>query len=119
MVVVTRDFGGVLLGAGGLVRAFSSSVSEALDQATIVRRRLLNTYSISTFHEQAGRLEYFLRDWLGANGGVFGNPTYTHRVQFEVSISPDLEPELNAQLASISAGAAHLTFERSAVVDSL
>lgn len=116
-VVVTRYFGGVLLGAGGLVRAYSSSVSEALDLATLVHRRMLNTYSVGAFYDDAGRIEYFLRDWLTNNDGVFGEPKYTHRVEFYVSISPELEPMLSAQLASFTAGAAQLSLEGSAVVD--
>lgn len=116
-VVVTRYFGGVLLGAGGLVRAYSSSVSEALDLAELVHRRLLNTYSISTFYDDAGRIENFLREWLSNHDGVFGVPHYTHRVEFFVSIAPSLEPELEAQLQSLTAGACHLVFDSSAVVD--
>lgn len=119
VAVVTRYFGGVLLGAGGLVRAYSTSVSEALDAATVVTRKELNTYSVGTFHEQAGKLEYFLRDWLSQHGGVFGTPKYTHRVEFLVSIEPEQEYELAAQLAAVSSGSAHLQFEHSAVVDVL
>ncbi len=116
-VVVTRYFGGVLLGAGGLVRAYSSAVSETLDQAHIIHRRLLNTYSISTFYDDAGRIEHFLRDWLTHNSGVFREPSYTHRVQFHVSIEPAHEAELSAALAALTAGACHLTFENSQVED--
>ncbi len=39
--VVVRYFGGILLGAGGLVRAYSESVSAALELAPLVRRRRL------------------------------------------------------------------------------
>lgn len=116
-VVVTRYFGGVLLGAGGLVRAYSGSVSETLDQAKIVYRRLLNTYSIATFYDDAGRIENYLREWLSHNEGVFGEPIYTHRVQFFVSVSPERATELDAQLQALTAGACHLVFEGSAIVD--
>lgn len=116
-VVVTRYFGGVLLGAGGLIRAYSGAVSETLDLVPLVHRRLLNTYSISTFYDDAGRIEFFLRDWLQHHDGVFGAPLYTHRVQFLVSISPELEGELDAQLASVTSGACHLSFESTEVVD--
>ncbi|MFD2839565.1 YigZ family protein [Populibacterium corticicola] len=116
-VVVTRYFGGVLLGAGGLVRAYSSAVSETLDQAHIVHRRLLNTYSISTFYDDAGRIEHFLRDWLSHNAGAFGAPNYTHRVEFRVSIEPQQEAELSAGLAALTAGACQLRLEGSHIVD--
>ncbi|WP_334168955.1 YigZ family protein [Timonella senegalensis] len=116
-VVVTRYFGGILLGAGGLVRAYSSAVSETLDTATLVHRRLLNTYEIHTFHNESGRIEYFLRDWLAHHEGAWGEPVYTHRVTFSVSIPPEHEAELGAQLAAFTSGAGILDFVGSAVVD--
>lgn len=116
-VVVTRYFGGVLLGAGGLIRAYSGSVAESLDLVPLIHRRLLNTYSIDTFYDEAGRIEFFLRDWLLNHAGAFGEPAYTHRVRFFVSIAPELEAELGAQLAAFTSGAARLAFESSDVVD--
>ena len=44
--VVVRYFGGILLGAGGLVRAYSESVSGALELAPLVRRRRLRICSV-------------------------------------------------------------------------
>ncbi len=45
--VVTRYFGGVKLGAGGLIRAYSKSVSSALSQATIISIKPMHLYRIS------------------------------------------------------------------------
>lgn len=59
--VVVRYFGGILLGTGGLVRAYSDSVSTALDKATLVRRQRLRLCSVTVAHAQAGRLENDLR----------------------------------------------------------
>jgi uncharacterized YigZ family protein len=60
-VVVVRYFGGILLGAGGLVRAYSESVSSALDLAPLVRRSRLRICSVEVRHSAAGRLENDLR----------------------------------------------------------
>lgn len=61
VAVTTRWFGGILLGAGGLVRAYSDSVSQALSAATaltwIRRRELVVTVPIA----EAGRAEHALR----------------------------------------------------------
>lgn len=61
VAVVTRWFGGVLLGAGGLVRAYSDSVSQALDvaleQPWTRRRELL----VEVAYDQAGKAENALR----------------------------------------------------------
>lgn len=59
--VVVRYFGGVLLGAGGLVRAYSESVSSALALAPLVRRTRMRICSIPVPHAVAGRLENDLR----------------------------------------------------------
>lgn len=61
VAVVTRYFGGVLLGAGGLVRAYSDSVRAGLDEAGVRRRRLLDRYHVDVPHADAGRLEHALR----------------------------------------------------------
>ena len=59
--VVVRYFGGILLGAGGLVRAYSESVSSALAAAPLVRRERLRILGIEAPHAGAGRLENDLR----------------------------------------------------------
>lgn len=59
--VVVRYFGGTLLGAGGLVRAYSESVSSALARVPLVRRRRLRICAAAVPHSAAGRLENDLR----------------------------------------------------------
>ncbi len=63
VVVVTRYFGGVKLGAGGLVRAYSGAVSEALDTARIVRRTPVVRVGVEMSHQDAGRIQGVLREW--------------------------------------------------------
>jgi uncharacterized YigZ family protein len=61
VAVVTRWFGGVLLGAGGLVRAYSDAVRAALDEAGVTERRLSVRYDVEAGHAAAARLENDLR----------------------------------------------------------
>jgi uncharacterized YigZ family protein len=61
VAVVTRWFGGVLLGAGGLVRAYSDAVRAGLDEAGVRQRRLLSMYDVDVPHADAGKLENALR----------------------------------------------------------
>ena len=61
VAVVTRWFGGVLLGAGGLVRAYSDAVRVALDEAGVVERRLSALFDVPAAHADAARLENDLR----------------------------------------------------------
>ncbi|MCR1984421.1 YigZ family protein, partial [Cellulosimicrobium cellulans] len=76
VAVVTRYFGGVLLGAGGLVRAYSSAVSEALDLARPVRRAVLTAVHVDVPHADAGRLHGVLRDWCDRHDGTLEGVDY-------------------------------------------
>jgi uncharacterized YigZ family protein len=51
LAIVTRYFGGILLGAGGLVRAYSSSVSECLKLATLYDTKLQTKFSLITSYQ--------------------------------------------------------------------
>lgn len=59
-VVVTRYFGGILLGAGGLVRAYSGAVQEGLKRSVIVEKRLARKLLIHTDYNGIGKLQYIL-----------------------------------------------------------
>ena len=61
VTVVTRYFGGVLLGTGGLARAYCESVRGVLNGATIVRAQPLAQLAATVTHAEAGRIEAALR----------------------------------------------------------
>ena len=60
-VVVTRYFGGVLLGAGGLVRAYAQGSKTALDAAGVVVMERSVRHLVEVDYSTWQRLEYFLR----------------------------------------------------------
>ena len=64
-VVVTRYFGGVLLGTGGLVRAYSTAASEALKNARIVRMAEGAVYTLTCEYQDYARLIKILKDYNG------------------------------------------------------
>ena len=118
VVVVTRYFGGVLLGAGGLVRAYSSSVSEVLDRAPLVRRALMDETVVEASHSEAGRVEHFLREWTTARGAVLDDVTYgATGVTFALLVPPRRRAALTADLAAMSAGAVEATVGGQRVAD--
>lgn len=65
IAVVTRYFGGTLLGAGGLVRAYSESVLAAIDRADaeglLIHRQRRCLHTLALAHADAGRIEAELR----------------------------------------------------------
>ncbi|HEY3015585.1 MAG TPA: YigZ family protein, partial [Nocardioides sp.] len=61
VAVVTRWFGGVLLGAGGLVRAYSDAVRAGLEEVGTLTRYLVVEHDLVVDHADAGRLESDLR----------------------------------------------------------
>ena len=60
-VVVTRYFGGVLLGTGGLVRAYSSSISQALKVATLTTVTTLQEFQIHFSYDLIGKIDHYFR----------------------------------------------------------
>ncbi len=104
VAVVTRYFGGVKLGAGGLVRAYSTATSEALDLARLVRREALTQVRIEVAHADAGRFDNLLRDWAGHHGATLGEPAYGAAATLEVW-APALEiAHLTDAVAAASGG---------------
>ncbi|WP_453993418.1 YigZ family protein [Bacillus nitroreducens] len=61
VVVVTRYFGGIKLGAGGLIRAYGKSTSEGLDATGIVERRLMRVMHTKIDYTLLGKVENELR----------------------------------------------------------
>lgn len=59
---VVRYFGGIKLGAGGLIRAYSSSVSDAIQQADKTIDVIFKQYSVTYPYELSGSLENYLRN---------------------------------------------------------
>jgi uncharacterized YigZ family protein len=82
VAVVTRYFGGVLLGAGGLIRAYGQAVSDAIDAIGVVERRPLALVVVEADHRDAGRLEHALR----TAGYPLGSITHAANVAFEVRL---------------------------------
>lgn len=61
IAIVTRYFGGIKLGAGGLTRAYTQSVSETLKHAEIVEKELVDLYQISLDYTYTRKFEHLLK----------------------------------------------------------
>ena len=62
VVVITRYFGGIKLGAGGLIRAYGKATSEGLEIVGIVERRLVQVIHVTIEYTWLGKIEKELRD---------------------------------------------------------
>lgn len=60
--VVTRYFGGTLLGTGGLVRAYSGAVREGLKNCVVVEKKLAEKLKIKTDYSDLGKIQYILAE---------------------------------------------------------
>ncbi|MBT0768030.1 YigZ family protein [Kineosporia sp. J2-2] len=114
VAVVTRYFGGVKLGAGGLVRAYSSAVSEALDLVPVVQRTPAVRVSVDVPHPDAGRLQGVLRDWAAARDAQVAGVDYAANATITLLVPPARLDDLDASLAAASAG--RLVAERGTTV---
>lgn len=81
-VVVTRYFGGVLLGTGGLVRAYSGAVKMALEQCGTITRRYGVQMLIKTDYNGVGKIQYL----LGSKDVVIQDSVYAADVQMTVLV---------------------------------
>ncbi|MEU1790915.1 YigZ family protein [Streptomyces sparsogenes] len=104
VAVVTRYYGGVKLGAGGLIRAYGGVVGEALDALGTVTRERFRLATVTVGHERAGRLENDLR----ATGRAVREVRYAEAVTIELGL-PDADVDaFRAWLADATAGTATL-----------
>jgi uncharacterized YigZ family protein len=117
VVVVSRWFGGVKLGAGGLVRAYSSSASGALDQAVLVRRAARTRVTVAVPHADAGRVDNALRAWVRYHDAAAGETVYAEQASFELWVPAEGVASLRAELAAVSSGVLEPELGEERVVD--
>ena len=108
IVVVTRYFGGVLLGTGGLVRAYTAAASGALQQAEIVSMRLVTDCAVTVPYpkfEQAQRM-------IAAAGAKLQEPEYADAVTLRWRMPAGTEEALCHDLSELTRGSAEVTISK-------
>lgn len=83
LVVVTRYFGGIKLGAGGLIRAYSTATSEGIKVAGVIERVPIRVYQVTIDYTLWGTLENALRQ----TPYLLMKTDYTDRVTLEVGVT--------------------------------
>ena len=90
LVIVVRYFGGIKLGAGGLVRAYSTATGQALEAAPVQARRELERLRISGDFSAEQAIRYF----LGTVDGVVEAADYSELASFSVLLEAAHTPAL-------------------------
>lgn len=103
-VVVTRYFGGTLLGTGGLVRAYSQAVQAGLENSLIVEKKPCCRMKIYTDYNGIGKIQYI----LGKSSAITLNTEYTERVVVEILIEKGNFDSLCKEIVEATSGRAEL-----------
>ena len=103
-VVVTRYFGGTLLGTGGLVRAYSGAVKEGLLNSRIVEKARAFQMNVTTGYTGVGKIQYI----LGQGKITVMDSIYTDQVEFRLLVPADLYETLEKKLTEGTNGGARL-----------
>ncbi len=99
-VVVTRYFGGILLGAGGLVRAYTKGAKIALEAGEIVTMQNCCICTLSCDYNQYGKVSGL----IPSNGGVTDDSEFGTGVSISFHIAPERYEIFCKQLADITCG---------------
>lgn len=103
-VVVTRYFGGTLLGTGGLVRAYSQATAQALEQLSLCRRSQQYLWQLRAPVAEAGRIEAELR----TGGANIVQTRWESQATIELASAVANPTELAALVANVTRGQGQL-----------
>ena len=103
-VVVTRYFGGTLLGTGGLVRAYSAAVQEGLKNSRIITKYWGTELLVGTDYNGIGKLQYL----FGQRQIPILDAEYTDQVQFTVLVPVSRVQEIRKAVTEATSGQASM-----------
>lgn len=86
LVIVTRYFGGILLGTGGLVKAYSKACSLGLEKAQIINKEIAEVYRIEISYTDIDKFKYFAKN----NQIIILKEEYLENVILEIGIKEEV-----------------------------
>lgn len=101
-VVVTRYFGGILLGAGGLTRAYTKGASIAIKASGIVEKVLGFKVSITIDYDLIGKIQYI----CGQNNWYIEDSEYTDKVILHIYAEKSIVPKIEKEVTEATNGKA-------------
>ena len=106
IIVVTRYFGGVLLGTGGLVHAYSAAAKAGINAAGIVNMVLCRKIVIECAYNLIGKVQYEISEYPDA---LCGEAQYGGRVSIDVYVPTDKEKEFIGRINDKTNGSAKIS----------
>ena len=100
VVVVTRYFGGILLGGGGLVRAYSHGAKIGMEAAKVVTMEESLICSVVCDYTRYGKLQSLIPEC----GGIIDDTEFTDSVEIKFHIREEMLGGLNKKIADATCG---------------
>lgn len=108
LIVVTRYFGGTMLGTGGLVRAYQKSSLDALGNSSIAVRTKGSRMTVKTDYNSAGKLQYAAQK----NGWILENIIYEADVSLILAVPENMCGRVIKEITEITSGKAQISEEK-------
>lgn len=94
VVVVTRYFGGIMLGAGGLIRAYTKGCAEAVKAAGIMRLQPYDLYEVTIDYNMLSKIQHE----MGKKEYLIANTQYLEIVTLEMLVTPENNEEFQEDI---------------------
>lgn len=104
-VVVTRYFGGIKLGAGGLIRAYSNSVTNAVEKVGVIKRVLQQELIFSVPYNRFDEVDHYLK----TNDVFIANTEYGVDVKIHIFLDDDDQEKTKNDLTNLLSGQVEFT----------
>ena len=104
IVVVTRYFGGTLLGTGGLVRAYTQATKAGMEASSVAAMIYGSYLKITTDYNGIGKIQYI----MGLRKIVIEEPEYTDVVCLKVKVPYEEEESIRKEITEATAGKAQI-----------
>lgn len=108
IVVVTRYFGGILLGTGGLVRAYGSAAKAGISEAGLIERTPHIRIHFTVDYTLSGKVQYEVLN----SGHILENTVYTDKVEFVVLCVKELSEKLIENIVNLTGNNVNITKEK-------
>lgn len=104
-VVVTRYFGGIKLGAGGLIRAYSNSVTNVVEKVGVIKRVLQQELIFSVPYNRFDEIDHYLK----TNDVFIANTEYGVDVKIHIFLDDDDQEKTKNDLTNLLSGQVEFT----------